>query len=158
MYVVNFTQPRYGSVKFPDAQPPLSFNSGDTLSAAAAAAAGSLSAVGPAASFREGHDWKVHGQLQYTLDPSVTRPVTDQVTLQFVLPGAHVHSNEATRGISRSRVPSETVTLRLVGNVGVHGVYLPAAAVIAASAAGTPFRLVICDATKRVGRACMTKQ
>jgi hypothetical protein len=84
MYVVNFTQPRYGSVKFPDAQPIFPDNSRDPLSArppppAAAAASGRLSAVRPAASLGEVDDWKVNGQLQYTLDPSVTRPVIDQV-------------------------------------------------------------------------------
>jgi hypothetical protein len=91
MYVVNFTQPRYGTVKFPDAKPIFPSNSRDPFTAAAAAAH-------PAVSFGEVDDCRVNGQLQYTLDPSVTRPVTDQVNLQYALTRACVHINEAMHG------------------------------------------------------------
>jgi hypothetical protein len=107
MYIVNFTQPRYGTVKFPDAKPifpededssrartaasqaahSVAFRAaiagqvGSMPPLAAAAAAGVSGGVGRAAGLGTVDDWKVNGQLQYSLDPSVPRPLVDAVSL-----------------------------------------------------------------------------
>jgi hypothetical protein len=101
MYVLNFTQPMFGTVKFPDAPPPFPWDraqvsdaggpeqSGDDsfttrypVAAAAAAAAERVSEVVHSAASGGGgmiRDWKQHGLLQYALNSSIQRPVIDKV-------------------------------------------------------------------------------
>lgn len=83
MYVVNFTPPLYGTVKFPDSQPIFPWDRSQAAAAgstAAAAAAKMSGAMSPAAAGGGGsiRDWKQNGLLQYALNYSIPRPLIDK--------------------------------------------------------------------------------
>ncbi|WIA16378.1 hypothetical protein OEZ85_013074 [Tetradesmus obliquus] len=111
MYVVNFTQPLYGTVKFPDSQPIFPWDRSQAAAAgstAAAAAAKMSGAVSPAAAGGGGsiRDWKQNGLLQYALNYSIPRPLIDKFTYTV----GDARYNPVT-GYAQIRYRTATVTI-----------------------------------------------